>query len=171
MLIRKLEMLNFRQFKGKNEIDFSTDINKNVTVIMGDNGAGKTTLAQAFIWCLYGSNDFKKKELINRDVRDAMMPGDMIEVKVTLWVRANEKENMLVRKQVYRRNNSRVEVKEENFAVAEKNEKTSEWVFNKPNASEVIIKNMLPKELSRCRLPISCCPAHPSVQTCRTSCR
>lgn len=149
MLIRKLEMLNFRQFKGKNEIDFSTDINKNVTVIMGDNGAGKTTLAQAFIWCLYGSNDFKKKELINRDVRDAMMPGDMIEVKVTLWVRANEKENMLVRKQVYRRNNSRVEVKEENFAVAEKNEKTSEWVFNKPNASEVIIKNMLPKELSR----------------------
>lgn len=149
MLIRKIEMLNFRQFKGKNEIEFSTDENKNVTVIMGDNGAGKTTLAQAFMWCLYGSNDFKIKELINREVRDGMMPSDSIEVKVSLWIHANEKENMVVRRKVYYRTNSKVEVREESFSVASKNEKTSEWDFMNQNASDVFIKNMLPKELSR----------------------
>ena len=41
MLLKKIILDNFRPFKGKQEILFSTDINKNVTVIMGENGSGK----------------------------------------------------------------------------------------------------------------------------------
>ena len=56
MKIRIMNLENFRQFKGQQHLDFSTDAQKNVTVIMGENGAGKTTLEQAFLWCLYGNS-------------------------------------------------------------------------------------------------------------------
>ena len=48
MLLKSLKLKDFRQFKGEQEITFSTDPVRNVTVIMGENGSGKTTLAQAF---------------------------------------------------------------------------------------------------------------------------
>ena len=60
MLIKSIELSNFKIFSGNHTVDFSTDEEKNVTVIMGDNGAGKTTFAQAFSWCLYGKTTFKK---------------------------------------------------------------------------------------------------------------
>ena len=47
MLIKKITLRNFRQYMNT-EISFSTDPEKNVTLIKGDNGTGKTTLAQAF---------------------------------------------------------------------------------------------------------------------------
>ena len=59
MLLKKITLKNFRQFKGVQSVEFATDPQKNVTVIMGENGSGKTTLAQAFTWCLYGVTDFK----------------------------------------------------------------------------------------------------------------
>ena len=62
MLIKSIDIENFRIFAGKQHIEFSTDANSNVTLIMGDNGAGKTTFAQAFSWCLYGTTTFKKQD-------------------------------------------------------------------------------------------------------------
>ena len=44
MLIKSLRYKNFRQFKGENQIAFSCDPQKNVTIILGDNTFGKTTL-------------------------------------------------------------------------------------------------------------------------------
>jgi DNA sulfur modification protein DndD len=52
--LRRLEIENFRQFYGKQELSFSTDKKKNVTLIYGSNGAGKTTILNAFTWGLYG---------------------------------------------------------------------------------------------------------------------
>lgn len=63
MLIGKIKIENFRQFVGIQEIEFSTNKDQNVTLVMGDNGSGKTTLSQAFVWCLYGETPgFSKKE-------------------------------------------------------------------------------------------------------------
>ena len=64
MLLKSLKVKDFRQFKGEQTIMFANDLQKNVTVIMGDNGTGKTTLAQAFTWCLYGETDFEDKILL-----------------------------------------------------------------------------------------------------------
>ena len=64
MLLKSLKLKDFRQFKGEQEITFSTDPIRNVTVIMGENGSGKTTLAQAFTWCLYGDTDFDDKSML-----------------------------------------------------------------------------------------------------------
>ena len=52
MLLKSLKLKDFRQFKGEQGVVFSTDPDKNVTIIMGENGSGKTTFAQAFTWCL-----------------------------------------------------------------------------------------------------------------------
>ena len=45
-----------RQFIGEQTVEFSTDSEKNVTVLIGVNTSGKTTLIRAFEWILYNKN-------------------------------------------------------------------------------------------------------------------
>ena len=68
MLLTKITLNDFRQFRGTQTIEFSTDKEKNVTIILGENGSGKTTFAQAFKWCLYGSTDFRDPIVLNKKV-------------------------------------------------------------------------------------------------------
>lgn len=84
MIINNLEMYNFRQYVGKQSIDFSTDPDKNVTVLIGINTAGKTTIIRAFEWCLYGKNGFEDQVLLNSEVRNNMNPGDVQETYVAV---------------------------------------------------------------------------------------
>lgn len=84
MIIHKLEMYNFRQYIGLQEIAFSTDPEKNVTVLIGVNTSGKTTIIRAFEWCLYGKNGFEDPFLLNSEVRDNMNVGDTQEVWVAI---------------------------------------------------------------------------------------
>lgn len=56
MKIKKIKLYNFRQFLDL-ELEFSTDKNKNVTVILAENSTGKTTLMQSLKWCLYGDDE------------------------------------------------------------------------------------------------------------------
>lgn len=75
MLINSITLQNFRQFKQKQKIEFSTNPNKNITIIHGENGSGKTTLLQAFLWCFYGDSavNFTRKDmLINKSVEITM---------------------------------------------------------------------------------------------------
>ena len=76
MIIKSIEMYNFRQYVGKQEIKFSTDKEKNVTVLIGINTSGKTTIIRAFEWCLYGKNNFEDPDLLSFDVRSDMKIGD-----------------------------------------------------------------------------------------------
>ena len=76
MIIQGIEMYNFRQYVGKQVIEFSTDSAKNVTVLIGVNTSGKTTIIRAFEWCLYGKNGFEDPILLNSDVRSNMHIGD-----------------------------------------------------------------------------------------------
>ncbi len=54
MRLRQLKLQNFRQFYGDQEIVFSTDPDKHITLIHGENTLGKTTIQTAVIWCLFG---------------------------------------------------------------------------------------------------------------------
>ena len=54
MKLNRLTINNFYRYYGKQEIVFSSDNKKNVTVLRGENGAGKTTLLNAFYWVMYG---------------------------------------------------------------------------------------------------------------------
>jgi DNA sulfur modification protein DndD len=65
-------------------LSFSLDLNKPFTVILGDNTNGKTTIVRAFLWALYGRNDFLKKPLLNKDISDSLPVMEHIEVKVNV---------------------------------------------------------------------------------------
>lgn len=84
MIINRLEMFNFRQYIGLQSVEFSTDKDKNVTVLIGVNTSGKTTIVRAFEWCLYGKNGFEDTVLLNSEVRTNMKESDVQEVWVSV---------------------------------------------------------------------------------------
>jgi DNA sulfur modification protein DndD len=65
MLLYKITLKDFRQFKNIQTIDFSRNEFKNVTVIYGENGRGKTGIFRALIYCLYGDRSLSQDELKN----------------------------------------------------------------------------------------------------------
>lgn len=70
MILSKLVLKDFRQFYGENVLDFSTNSQRNVTLIHGENGVGKTTILNAILWCLFEhlTSDFEQpKDLINHE--------------------------------------------------------------------------------------------------------
>lgn len=67
MILERIVLQNFRQFKGRQEIVFSDIRERNVTVVHAENGFGKTTLLNAILWALYGGegldpDDFENPE-------------------------------------------------------------------------------------------------------------
>ncbi len=56
MILHKMTLKDFRQFRGSHTIEFSNpnDPVKNIAVVYGENGRGKTGLFRAVIFCLYG---------------------------------------------------------------------------------------------------------------------
>ena len=58
MILERIVLENFRQFKGRQEIVFSDLRERNVTLVHAENGFGKTTLLNALLWGLYGQEGF-----------------------------------------------------------------------------------------------------------------
>lgn len=54
MILHEIEITNFRQFYGKQSIQFAVG-NQNITILFGDNGKGKTGIFRALMYGLYGS--------------------------------------------------------------------------------------------------------------------
>ncbi len=72
MKLNKIELIDFRQFKGKQTIDFSQDSEKNVTVIYGENGLGKTGIFRALMFCLYGERSLSQDELPDEQKKEGL---------------------------------------------------------------------------------------------------
>ena len=68
MILEKLVLENFRQFRGRQEIVFSNVQSRNVTLVHAENGFGKTALLNALLWGFYGhdglTDDLAHKERI-----------------------------------------------------------------------------------------------------------
>jgi DNA sulfur modification protein DndD len=72
MILDEIRLQDFRCFYGECKIEFSTDKDRNVTLIYAENGVGKTTLLNALLWCFYGetTSRFEKKEdILNYDAK------------------------------------------------------------------------------------------------------
>lgn len=102
MLLRSIHLKNFRQYKGEQNVIFSCESSRNVTVILGDNTSGKTTLLQAFNWALYGQSSFTTKDiLLNVDVSREMSVGDVQTVEVEVCLNHDNTEYIVTRTQDY----------------------------------------------------------------------
>jgi len=84
MMIHSIQLCNFGCYKGTHPpIVFSTDTEKNVTIILGANKSGKTTLVQAFLWCLYGEIN-PKNEIINSEAKTEIPFSSALDVFVEI---------------------------------------------------------------------------------------
>ncbi|MCI8487022.1 MAG: AAA family ATPase [Clostridia bacterium] len=150
MLLKKLSLTNFRPFKGEHEIEFSTDREKNVTLIMAFNGSGKTTLEKAFQWILYGKTEgFKNKSLLNSIVEKEMPIDSEVNVIGKIEVEHNDTDYTIIRKQVYRKDiNGIVKSDNPNLEIFTKQDDGQTFIVNSlKNLST--IANILPDSLSK----------------------
>lgn len=150
MLITKIRLTDFRQFKGLQSVEFATDSDKNVTVIMGENGSGKTTFAQAFTWCLYGATDFADPYVLCKSTMQDMRPGDFKTVKVEIDLIHRETEYTISREQDYRvdftgklnkPSPTRLEIRYK--------DRNGQQEYVKESLKDGKIKEILPKELAK----------------------
>lgn len=150
MLLKKLSLTNFRPFKGKHEIEFSTDVEKNVTLVMAENGAGKTTLAQAFQWALYSKTEgFKNKSVLNSIVEREMELGGEANVVAELTLEHNNVDYTIIRKQIYKKDYTGF-VKPDNptLEIYIKQD-DGNTLINNPLKNISTISNILPESLSK----------------------
>lgn len=68
MIIKEIDLYNFRIYKGPNKIELKTNGKQNIFIVSGRNGFGKTTFLMSMVWCLYGRqmqdvDDIYKKEI------------------------------------------------------------------------------------------------------------
>lgn len=148
MLIKSITLKNFRQYIDTT-IEFATDVEKNITVVMGDNGTGKTTFAQAFLWVLYGKTEFQVQEIINRITRERMTMGQSKTVSVALQIAYNEKEYTIKRSVVYKKNAQlKLEETDHKFTISTIDE-NGELYYFPDGRRNYMIKQFLPEDLSR----------------------
>lgn len=101
MIIKSITLTNFRQYRGTQTIAFSTDPQKNVTVVLGVNTSGKTTLVQAFLWCLYETTSFPTKKILNAELENGLMPNTSIAAGVKIVLVHDDREFTIDRTQKF----------------------------------------------------------------------
>ncbi|AII60202.1 hypothetical protein X793_03855 [Dehalococcoides mccartyi CG4] len=150
MLLKSLKLKDFRQFKGEQTIDFATDSQKNVTIILGENGSGKTSLAQAFTWCLYGKTDFEDPMLLCKATSQLMLPGQEETVRAELALTHSGTDYTVISEQRYKKNATGAiqSVGQRKFVIAFKG-KDGQQEFIPELKSELRMKEILPNELSK----------------------
>ncbi len=84
MKLERIILENFRQYFGRQRLDFAKDQEYKVTVIHGANGAGKTSLFLAINWCLYGEDSNNVGELISKEAINRAGPGERVQALVEL---------------------------------------------------------------------------------------
>ena len=68
MIIKSIELNNFRIYNGVNKIDLAPTGDRNVIIVSGHNGFGKTTFLMSLVWCLYGRQMDKVDDLYKKEI-------------------------------------------------------------------------------------------------------
>ena len=96
MIIKEIELYNYRIYKGSNLIDLTTEGKKNIFIISGRNGFGKTTFLMSMVWCLYGKQMQHVDELYKKEIADQGGYSKYIANSLNRLARAEEDHNFSV---------------------------------------------------------------------------
>lgn len=144
MIIKSLYLENFRQFASPQEIIFSTDNDKKVTIIEAESGVGKTTLLQAFSWVFYGTCKYSR--ILNAYVEKCMAPSENKKVTCRVILENDGKTYEIIRTQIFRKIQVRIDADESNLIINYPDENgISKQVRN--NDAKIIIKRIMPHDL------------------------
>lgn len=106
MILKRITLCNFRQFKGTQGTTFSgRSGSSNVTVFYGENGRGKTGIFRAMLFCLYGDRIISqdgdvpdtKIDLVNKQAIQAAAPNTVVSSYVELEFTHHERTYRLTR--------------------------------------------------------------------------
>ena len=124
MLFKSISLKNYQQFIDK-KIEFSTNLEKNITLICGANASGKTTIVNAMKWCLFGNDNIPETNLLNKNSKDNMKIGDKNNVEVQIVLLLNQNEYLIKRIQTYEKiNDKEVKIVNSEFCVTPQNPST-----------------------------------------------
>lgn len=151
MIIKKLKLINFRQYYNENIIEFSQDKERNITLVLGDNTSGKTTLLQAFLWVFYGKANFKSKEALlnSKRAEELLQAKDEVNVEIEIELDHQGVEYTITRKLLYYFKNKEIKAnKISEVKMSYKNDNgetesiTTHKIINK--ISEILPENLSP---------------------------
>lgn len=146
MLLKSLKLNNFRQYID-DKIEFSVDKERNVTLVTGSLGTGKSTLEQAFMYVLYGTNNFTNKELLNNEVKSRAKIGDVLNSEVSLVFVYKENEYQLTRIQPYKKiSETKVTLMQSRIELLLN--KNGNFIPQKDELALKIASQMIPKQLA-----------------------
>jgi DNA sulfur modification protein DndD len=99
MIIKSLTLENFRQFKNKQTITFSTDSKKKSTLVIAKNHTGKTTIIESFSWILYGKTNLVS--VLNSAIKDGLGSGEITTVAGSINLTHANKDYTVSRSQTF----------------------------------------------------------------------
>ena len=147
MLLKYIKFVNFRQYKDEQIISFSTDPNKNVTVVLGENTCGKTTLVQAMNWVLYNDILFDDDILVNRELLEEVAIWEEVVAEVEIRIKHNELDYVINRKQSYQKDDmGRIKKVKSNVSMVEVRDSNTKIVA--PTEISEKINSIIPFDLS-----------------------
>lgn len=134
MRINKLVLNNFFRYYGKQEIIFSTNDKKNVTIIRGENGTGKTTLLNAFYWVMYGDvlTPLTIENMLNYRASEELVNSQTVESYVEMQFEDRGLIYTINRTQQFRKENNKV--------IADKNIKTKIYYKHEKTGNYITIE-------------------------------
>lgn len=144
MIIKSLYLNNFRQFTEGQTINFSTDENKKVTIIMAESGVGKTTLIQSFQWALYGKCKYTK--ILNESIRNSMSSGGRETVTVRMEINHANRDYTIERTQIFRKLNIRIDADDSVLSIEYKDEDGLSKQLRGRDA-DVLVKGLMHQDL------------------------
>lgn len=139
MIIKNIVFKDFRKFKGKQEIVFSTGNIKDFTVIFGVNTSGKTTIIDAFKWCLYDISKLPIVFLPNAETVEALesMQDENVYVEINL-IYKNIQYKIKREITYFRNDNNKVVIKKSGVTVSYKDKLDKEIVIEEYKKEDII---------------------------------
>ena len=92
MIISRIQIENYKQYRGAHDIEFPEDA---IVGVIGDNGTGKTTLFEAIEWCLYNP-----RTIAQGDVRPRGFTGH---TSVTVHLQTSDRSQQYIVQRVLKR--------------------------------------------------------------------